>query len=56
MLFITGASKNHVRPFSELKGIVPVPKLFLVQSVHGNSAENEKCKIELFVIRSNFFI
>lgn len=56
MLVDTGASKSFIKPLTELKGIVPLTRPFVVKSVHGESKVGQKCKINLFGINSDFII
>lgn len=52
----TGAAKNYIKNISHLKGIKPVERPFIVQSLHGSNQIELKCIINLFNQNTPFFI
>ena len=52
----TGASKNYIKPFNDLKGITATNEPFVVHSIHGNNKITQKCIVNLFGRNTYFFI
>ena len=56
ILIDTGASKNCIKSFPELKGILNTETPFTVHSIHGKNQITKKCVINLFGNNTNCFI
>lgn len=56
MLIDTGASKNYIKPLTQLDGVVPVETKFVVQSIHGSNNISKKCALPMFGQTATFFI
>lgn len=51
----TGASKNYLRPFKGLTGIISAVKPFKVNSIHGSNTVDTKCCVSTFGVKTQFF-
>ena len=52
----TGSSKNYIKSFPELKGILNTETPYTVHSIHGQNKITKKCVINLFGNKTNIFI
>lgn len=52
----TGASKSYIKKEIGLPTSVPVDSPFIVKSLHGFEKIERKCELDLFGVKSHFFL